>query len=214
MATLNRKLVLYSDQVIPENREIDQRMLRLFSKHSPTIGYIPSSADPDRHWYEEKCRHYADADLGANLQPYFELDLNYDIMLLERLFACDGIHFSGGNTFYFLHWLRERDLLAPLKEYAYNGGVLIGVSAGAILMTPDISSARLCGDEPGRYGGDTSSLGLVDFLFLPHYHPTQREALSAFQKGTRRTLYACPDGGGIVVDGEDMELYGGVFRVE
>ncbi len=81
-------------------------------------------------------------------------------------------------------------------------------------MTPDISSARLCGDESGSYDRDTSSLGLVDFLFLPHYHPAQREALSTFQKGTRRTLYACADGGGIVVDGENIELYGEVLKVE
>jgi hypothetical protein len=38
--------------------------------------------------------------------------------------------------------------------------VLIGVSAGAILMTPSVNSARLCGD---------AGLGLVDFHIWPHF---------------------------------------------
>ena len=47
--------------------------------------------------------------------------------------GCDAIHLTGGNTFQFSYWLRERGLDAELKRYAKAGGVLIGVSAGAIL---------------------------------------------------------------------------------
>ncbi len=103
---MNRKLVLYSDQIIPETAAIDQRMLNLIGKTNPTIGYIPSSSDPERLFFNQICAYYA--ALGASVEVYFELDAFFSEGALPALLSCDAIHLSGGNTFYFLHWLKQR----------------------------------------------------------------------------------------------------------
>jgi dipeptidase E len=191
------KLVLYSDQV-PAAAAVDRALAALFDAPAPTVGYIPASGDPQRIYYAP-CRTYY-ARLGMRLAPYFELDDAYNPALRQALFACDAIHLSGGNTFYFLHRLRQRDMLDPLRAYVAGGGVLIGVSAGAILITPDISTAALCGDRPVAGEDDLSALGLVDFGFVPHVGriPAGQAALRAYARQRQRMVYACPDGSGIV----------------
>ena len=209
---MNRKLVLYSDQMSPETDAIDQRLLRLIGKAAPSIGYIPSSSDPERFFFDQICTYYA--ALGASVDVYLELDVSLSQQTLPALMTCDAIHLSGGNTFYFLHWLKQRAMLPVLREYVARGGVLIGVSAGAILTTPDILTSALCRDELVEGLKDHSGLGLVDFHFLPHFKPGEAGTaeIAAHQSRSSVTLYACPDGGGIVVEGADIELFGEVQR--
>ncbi len=140
---MNRKLVLYSDQMSPETDAIDGRLLRLIGKAAPRVGYIPSSSDPERFFFDQIRTYYA--ALGASVDVYLELDVSFSQETLPALLACDAVHLSGGNTFYFLYWLKRRAMLPVLRDYVVGGGVLIGVSAGAILMTPDISTSALCG---------------------------------------------------------------------
>lgn len=209
-----RKLVLYSDQVIPENAKVDQRLLSLIGKQHPTMGYIPSSSDPERIWFKQKQVYYE--ALGINLSVYYEIDVNYEPEKLNELLTCDAIHLSGGNTYHFLYWLRARNLLAPLREYVANGGVLIGTSAGVILMTPEISSASLCGDTPlaGEGMTDLSALGLVDFAFLPHINQVDEAAtlLKEYSQKYQRMIYGCQDGDGIIVNGEEIEYLGDIQK--
>ena len=49
--------------------------------------------------------------------------------------------FGGGNTFYFIKHLRRSGIFNRLIEYANNGGILTGLSAGAIMTTPNIMTA-------------------------------------------------------------------------
>lgn len=111
------------------------------------------------------------------MEVYFELDVDFSKDTLPALLSCDAVHLSGGNTFYFLRWLRRRAMLPVLRDYVARGGVLIGVSAGAILMTPDVSTSALCGDTFVEEFSDPAALGLVDFQFLPHFEPSEAAPL-------------------------------------
>lgn len=209
---MNKKLVLYSDQVAPDTNSIDRRMLSLIGKANSAIGYIPSSSDPERFFFDQVRAYYA--ALGVAVEVCFELDAHFSAEMLPTLLACDAIHLSGGNMFYFLYWLKQRSMLSVLQEYVARGGVLIGVSAGSILMTPDVSCSTLCGDEPIKELSDPSALGLVDFQFLPHFQPGEvsTDEIAAHQRQSLAPLYACPDGGGIVVDGMRVEFFGAVRK--
>jgi dipeptidase E len=191
-----RRLVLYSDQIPPITDPIDAAFLR-WLRPGDTIGYVPSAPDPERVWFTPRQAYYA--RYGLDLR-FFGLEDEYDPAQRAALLACDAIHLTGGNTFRFLYWLRERGLDADLHRYALDGGVLLGVSAGAILMTPDIRTSLLCGDTlyPGLT--DFTGLALVDFAVVPH---VTEVALPG-------PAYAIPDGAGIVIDGDCIELFGGV----
>ena len=209
-----KKLVLYSDQIPPLTNEIDNELKTLFDKSSPKIGFIPSSSDPNRHYFNERKNFYY--QLGMDLSVYFELDIEYKPDLLESLLKCDAIHLSGGNTYYFLHWLRRRNMMNTLVRYVTQGGILIGVSAGSILMTPDITTSSLSGDEIIKGETDYTGLGLVDFLFVPHFgdKPVTLEDLKRYSRDKQRVVYAARDSGGIVVIDSEVKCIGDIIRID
>jgi dipeptidase E len=203
---LKMRLALYSDQEIAANAAIDERALRLIGVRQPRIGYVSSASDPQRSDFERKRSYYR--RLGVELTMYVDSeseDLEED---LRDLGGCDAIHLAGGNTFEFLRWLKERHVLSMLRTYAVEDrGVLIGASAGAILMTPSIETALLCGDVRPAGSTDDEALGVVDFYFWPHY---RRGAELTIALDPGRPLYGCEDGMGIIVDGAALELHGAV----
>jgi len=201
------RLAFYSDQEIAANAPLDERVLRLVGVPRPRIGYVSSSPGQEQLDFSRKRDYYS--RLGAELAVYVDEDSRDP----EReLAACDAIHLSGGNTFQFLRWLKARSVLPVLRAYAREDrGVLIGASAGAILMTPSAATAALCGDVRPEGPVDDGALGLVDFCFWPHYVPgatLDASVRAGFPDGA--VVYACADGTGVVVDGDRVELHGAV----
>jgi dipeptidase E len=212
------KLVLYSNQGSPRNGSLDARLLQ-FVPPRCTVGYIPASPDRDRRFFSGFARHYE--QLGIELR-FFGLEDEFRSDALPELLQHDAIHLSGGNKFRFLYWLRARGLFSELQRYVARGGVLIDVSAGAILMTRDIRSAAICGDAPYSAPNgttlsdptlsDTAGFGLVDFAVLPHFDGSNAQRVALGHLGTQlgSVAYGVPDGSGIVVDGLRVELLGNV----
>jgi dipeptidase E len=123
---------------------------------------------------------------------------------------------SGGNTYHFLNNLKNRNFLPLLKNYVEKGGVLIGVSAGSIIMSKTINVVTLLHDENVVGLKDYSSLGLINFDFLPHLNYDREKYLKnavEYSKTSKSVIYACSDGDGIIVDGDNMQFFGDVLRI-
>ncbi len=206
--------MLYSDQVPALRKTADEELKKLIGKPHPKIGFIPSSSDTTRKYFNDRRVFYR--ELGMDLSVYFELDNEWRPGKLSTLLKCDAIHLSGGNTFYFLSWLRKRKMMDILVKYVVGGGVLVGVSAGAILMTPDISTAAFPGDSQMPGETDTTGLGLVDFAFIPHYgnRPFTIDNVKKYAREKRTTVYLARDTGAITVDNSAVNCIGDVFIVD
>lgn len=211
---MNRKLAFYSDQQIEQSSAMDEPLLNLIDKQHPLIGYIPSSTDPERIWFKQQQAYYK--SLNAKLSVYFELETEYEPKKTKELFACDAIHLSGGSTYNFLYWLRKRGLVSLLRDYVANGGVLIGVSAGAILMTPEISTTHICGEEPSHDLNDLSALNLVDFAFLPHINNIEavENKMIEYSNTHGYKIFGCHDGDGIIVNNNIIQCVGDLILAE
>ncbi len=209
-----KKLVLYSDQIPPLTDEIDRELKNLFGKAEPRIGFIPSASDTERKYFNDRKAFYS--RLGMNLAVYFDLGIEWNPRQREVLFDCDAIHLSGGNTYSFLVWLRRRNMIDFLVDYVEKGGVLIGVSAGSILMTPDISTSAVCGDEVPEGMIDFAGLGLVDFSFLPHFGDIAAtlDDIKRYSQEKHTRVYVAKDSGGIVIDGDKVKIIGDVIEVD
>jgi dipeptidase E len=150
------------------------------------------------------------SEIGAKLDVYAdEVSVSGDC--ISQLLQCDAIHLSGGNTFTFAQWLRQSNLFDALIRYVESGRPLIGVSAGAILLTKSIASAALCGDSKPDDMVDERGLSLVQFGFWPHFSgysgmPSTEDQL----QDTYGTLYACPNGCAVLVDEMHVESFGQV----
>lgn len=208
-----KKLVLHSDQ-IKGNTQIDEAFLRLFDSSKPKIAYIPSQSDPERKYFNEKVEWYK--QFGITDLLYFDIDKEYDEEKKDDLLACNGIFLSGGDTYYFLNNLKNRNFLPLLRDYVEKGGVLIGVSAGSIIMSETIDITTLH-DENTTNLKDYSSLGLVNFDFFPHLNWNKDKYLKdvvEYSKTSKSVIYACNDGDGIIVDDDKMQFFGEVLKIQ
>ncbi|MBU1356645.1 MAG: Type 1 glutamine amidotransferase-like domain-containing protein [Candidatus Edwardsbacteria bacterium] len=204
-------IIFYSDQVIPENERLDRRFLEMVNKDRLKLAYIPSASDGTRRYYREKCEYYK--RYGIEDLLYFDLNKEYDSALTDELLACDAIHLSGGDPFQFLGSIRKRKFGPVLKKYLNDGGILLGISAGAIVLTPSINISHVF------YKSRTDqhhAVGLVDFHFLPHWNQREDrlEDVKRFSIENKATVYACRDGDGMVVRDGKVELVGDVVRIE
>jgi len=208
-----KKLVLYSEQFIGQSEQVDQELISLIAKENPKIAYIPSQADLTRKYYNEKIEYYK--RIGINDLMYFDLEHEYDEAKLPELLSCDAIHLSGGNTFYFLNFLKKRNFINYLLKFVENGGVLIGVSAGSILMSETIIAAAI-GDENFIELQDLKGLGLVDFDFYPHWKNNNdylEQIISYSKENPNRVCYVCKDSDGIIVNDNRVKFIGTPFKV-
>ena len=213
-----KKLVLHSDQVSGKT-QVDEAFLKFFGDSKPRIAYIPSQSDLTRKYFNQKVEWYK--QFGITDLLYFDIDQEYNEEKIPELLSCDAIFLSGGNTYYFLNSLKNRNFIPVLKSFVEKGGVLIGVSAGSIMMSKTISVTSIDDDIGGDQNTvglkDFSALELNDFEFFPHFdinnvEITQR--LKEYSKTSKSVIYACKDGDGIIVDNDNMQFFGEVLKIE
>jgi dipeptidase E len=198
---------LYSDQLIAENAAMDLRLAASITARGSRIGYVSSGPDPERSFFDEKRQYYARYEL--NLDVFIDLD-DLGEGDIAALLSCNAIHLSGGDTAAFLARLRRREMLAVLRDWTLNDGILIGTSAGAILMTPDIALDALFSGGSPEAMRDGAALNLLPFEFFPHlnWDASYLPALLRYSEISPRAIIVCRDGEGVFVEEDHIEAYG------
>lgn len=208
------KLVMYSGGYGKENQALAVEVGEILrGSRSPMVAFVPGNSEDAECDFRDFKRTLA----GSGIKRFLCIPIDQPLSGEDEaaLLASDAIFLGGGNTFYLLHHLRERKLLGKLRAYARDGGLLMGLSAGSILMTPNVMTAEVPGlDADDNYVGlkDYSALGLVPFEFSPHYNGGRRvdAELLSHSKRSKRPIYACADGEGIVVRDGTIRFVGRV----
>ncbi len=210
------KLVFYSGGQEPSNQLIHTEMSYLVGRKSQkTFTYVPYLSDGAMHFFRRATKRYR--PFGFTNFYCLPVDNGKELSPKERgqALASDVIYLAGGNTFYFLKYLRKSGLLQLLPEFVKAGGVLAGLSAGGIIMTKNINLAAyptFDADDNEVNLFNWSALNLVDFEFFPHYEITNRyfRAMKSYTKEHQCNVFACCDGGGVIVNGEEVKFVGEV----
>lgn len=205
------KLVLYSGGTEKENIELNKLALKLTGVKSPRLTLIPSSSYDSELDFNLFVKEFS--ALGVTKFLHFPVDVPFSKTLLNEVYKSDLIFLGGGNTFYFLKHLKRAGVLPFLKDFAASGKVLCGLSAGAIIMTPNIRMAEIPDfdrDENSESLTNLKALKLVNFEFFPHYKNSKRyeEELRAYSLGLNYPIYACSDGGGVIVEEGRLSFVG------
>lgn len=204
------RVILHSDQSLERTGEIDAQLIRSLSgKRHPRLVYIPSVADPRRKYFSEKARYYE--KIGFASCEYFDPLEAQDAALTHEMFKCDVIHLAGGEVCRFMERLLSSGVCELLRDFAARGGLMIGVSAGAMLMGRTFMGASLFGER-----GSTDGLGLFDFEVIPHVNERfpRLDTLQAFANKSKKTLYALNDGDVVVISGRKIRTFGNPAKLE
>lgn len=194
------KLFFYSDQVkeSPGNVRMDELLFAGIEPKNIKIGYIPSTEDKEKKYFHTKVQYYL--EYGIQYFMFFDLYSEFDPLKIKELLSCDILYLSAGNPIEFREAIKKRKMDKVLRNYFEKGGIIVGVSGGAVQLGKSANLFQLFIGDSNEDELDT--LNFVDFEFLPHYNrwndEFKREVLS-YSKTAGTTVYAGNDGDGLIV---------------
>ena len=186
-------------------------VIRLWLPENSRIGYIPSTPDPARTYFKE-VQGFFNGIMPSYMMDYINIhNEGEETEQLEIcLRECDAVYLSGGNTFRFLKAIRDSGLDLILTRLA-GEKVLMGTSAGGLIMTPSIEIASSENDIGLM---NNKGLSLVKFGFYPHFIPDNTEQLreinACFDEFPE--IYAIPEFSGLAVTETEIIPLGSVYR--
>jgi len=125
----------------------------------------------------------------------------------DKIRSSDILFFTGGLPDKMMHRLKEFDLISEIENFV---GVIIGVSAGAMIQ---ISDYHITPDKDYDIFSYNKGLNLIrDFDIEVHYEEAEIEKSYINKVLNERvdTVYAIKDTGGIIVDNSAITLLGDI----
>lgn len=117
-----------------------------------------------------------------------------------------AIILNGGYEFILLDSLRQTGSVALLKKLILNGKPVYGISAGAIVLGPDLDLfAKLYPEDNFNNDSDTASINATSIRIYPHYdkhlqdNPQLESSIKAFEKSTNSNITRLGNDEGIVI---------------
>ncbi|HSL42173.1 MAG TPA: Type 1 glutamine amidotransferase-like domain-containing protein [Anaerolineales bacterium] len=119
-----------------------------------------------------------------------------------------AIYIGGGNTYSLLAELLHSGFDRHLRDYAKNGGILYGGSAGAIVLGRDIRTAAHA--DPNEVGlMEVNCLNLAnDHAIWPHYESKDDKLIEDFVQTYQLPVLAISERSGIVIESGEMRTVG------
>lgn len=146
-----------------------------------------------------------------------------DISAIERniwepqLKEADVLFFEGGNTFHLMDWMNKSGLGKLLPELLKTK-VYVGVSAGSMILSPDLllNTLQKLYKEDLEKTENMNGINFVNFYILPHLkskHPVRnKENILEATKDIKSKIYVLDDNSAIeVIDNNAKIISEGEF---
>jgi dipeptidase E len=133
--------------------------------------------ESDWQWME-----YYDSEMRSICLEYDAINISED-KNLANLPEYDIYYVCGGNTFYILDRIRKTGLDKVLTEEVQKGKFYLGVSAGSIIVGPDIEAAGIGDADKDDVGlSDLAGLKLTEHIIMPHYCSEEEKDVQDFME--------------------------------
>lgn len=200
-------LVLFSS--FYDSKNVRDFIQKKSKSANPKICYIPSFTS--FHGLQATGIYHSLEKMGFNPDNISMFDVGYlfDETKIDSLKNNDVIILGGGNAFLFQWLLRRNGVMDILSEFAQKGGIIIGESAGSIMMSETVEIARFA-DEDIVGSDNTDGIGIVDFEMKPHFGSWMKRFSDfvEYSKNSNQDLYCLFDGGYIIVSDDTITPYG------
>lgn len=185
------------------NKEVSDTFLSLLNKPAGQIHiiFIPTASRTEEELkHVEKSRQEL-VDLGITKITTLNLDRK---VTAEEIDNADAIYVCGGNTFYLLQKIRESGLDQLLPHF---GGLYVGVSAGSIVVGPNIEVSGPW-DENDVNLSDTTGMKIVDFAVIPHYQRKDQTVVEDLKNRADYEIMKLTDNQAVLIENGERKIIG------
>jgi len=188
------------------NQNITNQFLQIIDKPVSQIKiiFVPtaSRSEEELKYVDESKKELLDLGIPENNIKTLNLDKP---VLFEEVEDFDVIYVCGGNTFYLLKKVRETGFDKVIIEFAKTGKLYFGVSAGSILVCPNINIASPF-DENDVNLTDLTGLNLTDVIVSPHYKYEEKTIIDDFKKKSQYEVVPLTDEQALLVIDEETKI--------
>ncbi len=185
------------------NQNIKNQFLQIIDEPVSQIKiiFVPTAArsEEELKYVNESKKELLDLGIFKNNIKTLNLD---NPVSFQEVKDFDVIYVCGGNTFYLLKKVRETSFDKVIIEFAKTDKLYLGVSAGSILVCPNIDIASPF-DENDVNLTDLTGLNLTDVIVSPHYCEEEKQIIEDFKKKSQYKVVPLTDNQALlVIDGE------------
>lgn len=113
----------------------------------------------------------------------------------------DLIYINGGNPFYLLYHLKKSAADRVIIQLANHGVVIVGVSAGAVVLGPNINIVDYLEKNLNIVNlNDLNGLYLTDIIIYPHYTDQIEKKIKMFESKFKVKIERLLDDQSIIVE--------------
>jgi len=196
-----KKLLLTSDGFV--NPKIRQRFLELVGKNPKDIKvlFIPTASrgEHEMSYVYESEKELIETGIPKENTVWAQSLKNIKTADYDAMYVC------GGNTFYLMNEIKKTGFDKKIIDFINSGKVYVGVSAGSIIMCPDVSISESF-DQNDVNIQDTVGLNMISKVITPHYQRKEKEIIDNWEKSHNYEVIRLNDGQGVEVLGEDMKI--------
>ena len=199
------KFILHSDQSSSSTLAMDSKLIRSLSgKKDPKIGFLSSKFEPKKKHFAEVDKYYQSAHFQGVLCIEPE---NLNDGALRAVFSeIDVLHLSSGDVRSFMGRLAVNNTIAYVLEFSRRDKLIVGVSAGAMILGPTLGLGQFFGDKQAH---GIPGLGLLSFELAPHWSEIsmQQKKVETYAKAAKIDVYPLADGEVLTVNGKKISCY-------
>jgi len=153
---------------------------------------------------------YADTMIPRDTKTFTDLGIlpenisSYNVKTEEKpdLSSIDIILVQGGNTYYYLQQIQKNGYWDDIRDFIERDGVYIGISAGSMMMCPDVDEDLYILEENKVGIENVTGFGFFPFYIVAHWNSKSdevREKMLKYGKKTGKHVIPLTDQQGIQV---------------
>lgn len=198
------KIILSGGGKGKQTKEIDFLFFDLIKKNK--VVFIPHSREKEEF---ESSLNWIKENLFLPFEHNnFEMWTDLENKSIKDLEGVKGIVIGGGNTFKLLKELKDSLFFETLREFIKKEGVVYGISAGAIILTKSIITAKPLDENKVRLV-DLDGMNLLNETnIFCHYTSDFDKKIFNMVNEENLNIIALPEGTGIYLGGDNKKIIG------
>ena len=184
--------------------EIDKEIIKFTNKDKINFLFVGFASSHSESNYENIKKKYKNLGCDTYFLKRGNLVRNYDLAV-EKIRKADIIYFCGGDTLKLLDDITEFKLENEFLSAFQRGCVMVGLSAGAIILSNEgLSDSYILRGESDKYKF-IKGFGFVDISICPHYHTDEVRDLEVLNH--KKEVYGLENYTMILIDNNKLSFY-------